>query len=187
MQNRWRLLISAGVGEFNSNGFGVDSKCRVLSRQDVIHHIFQNKFRAASNREFNILCDGIGDYIAFDARVVDDQLVIRANSPYRADDPVFYIFTFSCRDFPCITEHLLYYGDLELLRLLSGVLLRENLPSDCDIPPHTPQAWINGCISIAELSAPGERLVVKESLVEPSSVTASVFDLDELFRTFELD
>lgn len=118
------------------------------------------EWRAASNREFNILRAGIAEHHrVFDARVIDDELVIRAHHPCINEDPVFYIYTFSCHDFPCIAEHLLYYGDLELLRLLSGVLLRENLPAGCDIPPHTPQAWVDGCLSIAELSAPGQRPV----------------------------
>ena len=118
------------------------------------------QWRAASNREFNILRDGIAEHHrVFDARVIDDELVIRAHHPCIDEDPVLYIYTFSARDFPCIAVHLQHYGDTELLRLLSGVLLRENLPADCDIHPYTPQAWINACLSIAELTAPGERPV----------------------------
>lgn len=114
--------------------------------------------------------------------VLNPSIVVRACDAVRdfafvtkgerdADDPRVYVFLFSCQEYPCVTEHLLTYGDTELLRLLQGVVHVENLPHDLYIPPHLPQAWIDTCIDVAELTAPWERRIKND-------VEVLFFDLD---------
>lgn len=48
------LVISAGVGEFHIHRFGGEVKRGLLSNNDVMHRIFKNKFRGASNTQSSI-------------------------------------------------------------------------------------------------------------------------------------
>lgn len=109
-------------------------------------------WRAHSSKELLRLREVLNDAEPF--AVIRYANVLELLVP--VDDDYVERIEVQASEYPCITAHMVSYGDDDLLAILRGEVRIENLPQRLQ-PVDLPQGWIDALHDLCELAVPEER------------------------------